>query len=304
MKNNPNWEFEDVNGCLFCGSKRSEVILDRLVRSIPLKFVRCQSCGLIYQSPRLTNQALADYFSSKEFIRDTECNEGKLRDSLGYNDYFAWDESYRKTARLRLDKVDKYIRPPAMLLEIGTATGAFLNEAKKAGFTVSGLDISSTFAQIAREKYDLDIDIGFIEDHPLPEEHFDLICNFGGIACWRDPLRGLQNIKKALKPGGFFVFNYFNCDSLLPRLLGTRHFEYNIASLIIFSDTLIKKFLEKVGLKIVYLEYEKQFANLERIATYFLVDSLKRALETLKLHDLTIPVTAYGTRFAICISTK
>src|SRR5262245_34170407 len=154
-------------------------------------------CELVYQNPRFTRETLARYFSSETFIRDP----ADLDDLIGYSNYLEWDESYRRTAAFRLARITRLHPPPGRLVEIGSATGSFLSEARARGFIVSGLDISSRFAEMARNRHGLDIEIGFVEENQLPQNHFDVICNFGGIACWRDPLAALNNIHQALKIG-------------------------------------------------------------------------------------------------------
>src|SRR5215470_5238250 len=157
------WQFETLARCLVCPSTRFQPVFERVIRAVPLRFVRCAGCGLVFQNPRLTREALAHYFSSSTFIKDSGAGESALREQLGYYDYLAWDESYRRTAHLRLKRLKRFRPPPGLLLEIGTATGSFLDEARGAGFTVRGLDVSATFASMARDRYGLDIEVAFVE---------------------------------------------------------------------------------------------------------------------------------------------
>ena len=174
------WSFERLEACPVCGSAEATKILRRTVQELALEFSRCHNCTLIYQNPRMTRDALASYFSSSTFIYDPEGAEsGEL---LGYPDYFDWDRSYRKTSKLRLARLVKFKQPPGELLEIGTATGSFLNAARSTGFRVRGLDLSSSFARIARKRHSLDIDVGYIEEARLPGSRYDVVCSFGGIA--------------------------------------------------------------------------------------------------------------------------
>jgi SAM-dependent methyltransferase len=219
---------------------------------------------------------------------------------LGYYDYFAWDASYRKTASLRLKHIRKFIPASAKLLEIGTSTGSFLNEARQAGFEVEGLDISAVFASMAAQAYGLTIRTDFIEDAHLPQAYYDVICSFGGIACWRDPLKGLENVRQALKPGGVFVLNHPNVDGILGKMMGARYPEYNHASLTILSNKTMQAFLEKAGFQIVFSQNERQYASLERIVTYLKSDLGNNLVHALRLADVTIPVIAFGTTFSIC----
>jgi Methyltransferase domain len=169
-----DWKFENV-GCPGCLSDAAEPTVRRTVQSLPLEFSRCLDCGLIYQTPRLTRESLSSYFSSETFIQDP--NGDNLDELLGYPDYFDWDKSYAVTAKLRLDRIGRFKRPPGELLEIGTATGSFLAAARSFGFRVRGLDLSSRFAAFARKRHDLNIDVGYVEEFAMPRSHYDVICS-------------------------------------------------------------------------------------------------------------------------------
>jgi SAM-dependent methyltransferase len=242
----------------------------------------------------MTPQSLQEYFSSDLFVNDP----GPVDDLLGYPNYHDWDKSYSRTAHLRLDRIRRF-RPHGELLEIGSATGSFLLAAQANGFAVRGLDLSSSFAAIARKR-GITVDIGAIEDAELPHAQFDLVCNFGGIACWRDPVRALQRIRRSLKPDGIFVFNHFNADNPFARLWRKRHFEFNHASLVIFTDRTMRSLLNGAGFEIVHSETERQYATLSRVIGYFKWTAPLRLLKRLGLSDLAFPVIVPGTKFLIC----
>ena len=285
-----------MGACPVCQHSDAVTIVQRTVQELPLEFSLCRNCGLIYQDPRLTKEALASYFSSDIFIDDPTDNLDEL---LGYPDYSVWDKSYAKTARLRLKRILKFKKPPGELLEIGSATGSFLDAARSLGFSVRGLDLSSAFAAIARRK-GLDVDVDYIEDSSLPASHYDVVCNFGGIACWRDPIRALKNIHRSLRADGVFVLNYFDRDSLPGRILGKHHFEYNHASLIIFSKKTMQRCLNQSGFEVIYSQNERQFATIGRIVGYMKQKAALRALRALRLDEITIPMIVPGTVFSIC----
>lgn len=286
--------------CPLCSSPDRSSHYDKPIQGIRLTFSRCQGCSLVYQDPYPSGEGLRRYFSSSLFIKDDLVTED-LKDTLGYYDYNAWDESYRRTASLRLSVLTRFVAPPAALLEIGTATGSFLNEAAKRGFSVRGLDVSETFARDASRKYGLTIDQGFIEEARLPEEGYDVICAFGGIACWYDPLRALARIRQALKPGGLFMFNFSDVDNPLARLSGQGYPEYNHASMVIYSHRTMRDLLRRSGFEPAYDRTEWQYASLERIVTYWRSNGLWRLVQRLGLGDLTLRVPAIGTRIVCCL---
>jgi len=296
-----DWNFEKVGACPGCFSDAAEVTVRRTVQSLPLEFSRCLDCGLIYQTLRLAREALSSYFSSETFIQDP--NGDNVDELLGYPDYFDWDKSYAVTAKLRLKRIGRFKSPPGELLEIGSATGSFLAAARSFGFRVRGLDLSSRFAAFARKRYDLSVDVGYVEEFAMPRSHYDVICSFGGIACWRDPIQALMNIRGALKPEGIFVMNHFDIDSLPGKILGSHHFEYNHASLVIFSRRTMRQCLAHAGFEQVYSQSERQYASFGRIAGYLKLKAILKALCGIGLENVTIPLIVPGTVFAICRRT-
>src|SRR5712691_12183700 len=66
MELHSDWKFEEVPSCRVCQTGGSTVIYKKHIRSILLQFVKCSGCGLIYQNPRLTREALVKYFSRSE----------------------------------------------------------------------------------------------------------------------------------------------------------------------------------------------------------------------------------------------
>jgi SAM-dependent methyltransferase len=293
-----DWSFERLSGCPVCQGVEASTVVAKKVRGFPLEFARCGSCSLIYQNPRLTRESLANYFSSSLFLQDPEGD--KLHELLGYSDYFNWDRSYRRTAQLRLARLGRFKQPPGVLLEIGTATGSFLQAARSSGFRVRGLDLSTSFAKIARKNHALDIDVDYIEEAELPESYYDVVCNFGGIACWRDPLRALANIHNCLKADGIFVLNHFDVDSVPGRILEHRHFEYNHASLVIYSKKTMERCLKAARFEVLYSQNERQYASLGRIAGYLKQAGALKALRALGLQDAIIRIIVPGTIFVIC----
>jgi SAM-dependent methyltransferase len=299
-----DWKFEEVESCLLCRGTAFTPIFARSIRSVPLRFVKCTACGLVFQTPRFTPDALASYFSSSFFIKDSASSGSTLDELLGYYDYEEWDDSYKRTARPRLGRIQRFKSPPGRLLEIGTATGSFLDEARRAGFDVRGLDVSATFADMARTRYGVDVEVDFIEDTKLPDAHYDVVCSFGGVSCWRDPLRALQNIRGALKRDGIFVLNHPDVDGVLARLYGARYPEFNHASLTIFSNATMRRALEATQFEVIFSENERQYASLGRIVTYLKSPLGVKVSKALGLDRRLIPVIAFGTTFSICVPRR
>ena len=150
---------------------------------------------------------------------------------------------------------------------------------------VRGLDLSSRFAAFAPN--DLEIDVGYVEEFAMQPAYYDVICSFGGIACWRDPIQAFANIREALKPDGIFVMNHFDVDSLPSKILGNQHFEYNHASLVVFSRQTMRRCLAHTGFEQVYSQSERQYASFGRIAAYLKLKAILKALCGIGLENVT-----------------
>src|SRR5207237_609099 len=156
---------------------------------------------------------------------------------------------------------------PMDLLEIGPATGTFLLAAQTEGYTVRGLEVSGTFAAAARAR-GLTIDEGFIETAELPAAAYDVVCSFGGITCWFDPLRGLANVRRMLRPGGVFVFNHMDIDNVVHRAQGKRNWDFQHPCLSLWSRRTMHLALDRAGFEMVFDQSERQIVTVVRLAEY------------------------------------
>jgi SAM-dependent methyltransferase len=106
------------------------------------------------------------------------------------------------------------------ILDLGCGRGRHAINLNKKGYDVTGIDLSKQAIATAREKAQaLELEnIRFeVRDmrNPLPET-FDAIVNlfttFGYFESDEENASVLQSVKKMLKPGGIFVFDYLNAE--------------------------------------------------------------------------------------------
>jgi 2-polyprenyl-3-methyl-5-hydroxy-6-metoxy-1,4-benzoquinol methylase len=124
--------------CALCGHPAGRVIVSDYA---PLLIRSCPQCGHLYTSPRLTDSALASLYNADYFER------GEEGSAFGYADYAEQEKAIRHTARLRIRWIKKLLGTnPAKnrLLEVGSAYGFFLDEARQAGFQIGGVEPAAT----------------------------------------------------------------------------------------------------------------------------------------------------------------
>lgn len=113
------------------------------------------------------------------------------------------------------------LEPGSRILDDGCGTGYFI--ARLAGAQVIGLDLSGGMLQQARKRGSCLIQ-GDSQHLPLPDAQFDLVIARSLLHHLPDPIRGLAEIRRVLKPGGQVVAADTNRSLInaLPRILAYR----------------------------------------------------------------------------------
>jgi len=105
-------------------------------------------------------------------------------------------------------RVAQQVPPGSQVLEVAPGPGYFAIElAKRGGYQVTGLDISHTFVQIARQYateagVDADFRQGNAASMPFETESFDFLLCRAAFKNFSQPVRALEEMYRVLKPGG------------------------------------------------------------------------------------------------------
>ncbi|PJZ68163.1 2-polyprenyl-3-methyl-5-hydroxy-6-metoxy-1,4-benzoquinol methylase [Leptospira perolatii] len=119
--------------------------------------------------------------------------------------YYEDEPQLRELAKRRIKILRKFQEPTnKSLYEIGCASGFFLDEARKEGYSVSGIELSKTEVQFAKKTLSLDVVSGsFLETEFLPDSKFDTVCAFFVVEHFPEAEKAFQKIADLVKPGGF-----------------------------------------------------------------------------------------------------
>lgn len=228
--------------CPLCRAPDATVLCAErdLALGVPGRFPlsRCEGCGLLYQNPRVRRDQLdrmypADY---PPHARDPDLGR-VLRDrSPGVRRVLARRLGYahlgpghvgagdRVRARLRRRRILKTFPPwigAGRLLDVGCATGRFLQQMAAVGWRVSGIELDAEAAAKAR-MVTADVRLGDPADLSLPRASFDLITAFHVVEHLPDPCRAVGNMLEWLSPGGLLVIEVPNVGGWGGALFG-RH---------------------------------------------------------------------------------
>jgi len=198
----------------------------------------CPECRLEFLAPQPDDSVLAGLYGDCYFLGGHGAGPAERRAQMK-----------SATGALYLDALARLVRPEeARLLEIGCGQGEVLVEARKRGFTVSGIEISSHAAGMANSRLqEQAVCVGSLDQAALPAGRFDAILAADVIEHVRDPKAFLDRVHQLLIPGGAVLLVTPSLDSWTRRLLRSRWMEYKIEHLYYFSAASLRLLLEKCG---------------------------------------------------------
>jgi len=203
--------------CNLCGNTNAAPIIydlpDFLLHrnEVSATFVKCVSCGLVYQNPRPTFAEMATHYppdyESYAPEPDAENSSWLLRQAIRYG--------VAKRGRY----VTRY-KHAGRLLDVGCATGIFLQGIRNCGnWEPYGVEINEHVAHIAQE-HGLDVRLGTLEQAGFADGFFDVVTLWDVLEHLHDPAGSLREIYRILKSDGLLVIRVPNASSWDSRLFG------------------------------------------------------------------------------------
>jgi len=165
--------------------------------------------------------------------------------------------------------------PKGRLLDIGTGPGSLLREVHclNPGIELFGLDISDAMLALARKNLSdlvVDIHLGNIQETDYEDDYFDLVTCTGSFYLWDEPVAGLNEIYRILKPGCAAVLfeSYRDFDETIFK----QALEQNLQAEP-FMRRMISPFFLKKQLRMTYtVEETSQIIQQTRFANTFNIE--------------------------------
>ncbi len=242
--------------CPLCACSR----VDFRCRVNGVDLVRCDGCGLVFVQPMPSDEELRrlyqeDYFQSPDHLH------------WGYENYFRQEEEVRRMARYRLQVVRRYL-DGGRLLDSGCATGWFLDEARRQGFAVQGVEVCERAAAWGRERLDLPVFTGTLAEAAFDDATFDGVTLWNVFEHLADPFGELEELGRVLKRNGYLFVTVPNQGSLLARLMDKRWFGYSKARehLYFFDRRTLALALDRAGFDTVHVQRSPYTVSIEFLA--------------------------------------
>jgi 2-polyprenyl-3-methyl-5-hydroxy-6-metoxy-1,4-benzoquinol methylase len=230
----------DVNlPCCICGSEASREFARPDVRrwGQTTEFVlrRCEHCGLVFNSPRLADDALADLYRSNYYIFDRPPDAEAAR----------MVDCYRRTvAHLPAEA-------RGSLLEVGSAKGYMLAILGRLGWRVTGVELSAAAAADARAIFGLEVFTGTLEQfRHADSRRFNVVLAQDVLEHVPDPADFLAGLAASLAPGGWLIVDTPNVGYRHVPSLGARWRGFNPFHIYLFEQHTLRRAVESAGLRV------------------------------------------------------
>ncbi len=237
---------EDILTCQLCGSGERTLSF----AEPPYQVYRCDGCGLVYVTPRLSGEALRAVYGESYWRSDTPKTKG-------YADYAKDAPLYLKTFRRRFRLVRQHVGNGRLrVLDVGCAAGFFLRVCRELGHDAYGVEISPDIAKVAIAALgadrvfvgDLDSALARGDKTVFAPHSFDLVTMWDVVEHVPDPQSLLRTARSLLKPGGRLLIETQNVKSRFAKSLGARwqHYKHE-EHLYHFDPDTARQLLEQSG---------------------------------------------------------
>ena len=273
--------YSSARPCPLCAAGAHETLF---VKS-GFPHVKCSSCGLVYVTPILNEAEYAKLWSAEDSWENVLESAPQIK-------------MQTLEARYSLDIAGLYLEggaPGKRICDVGCGPGTLLQEAKRGGYEVFGIEPNSRCHRFLAEK-----NIAFAGDFfPLKEplgKVFDAVFLLNTLEHLRDPAFVVKEIKQTLKPGGLIYVSVPNIDALVNRVMhagagvfgGHSHLQF-------FNGSTLASLLSGAGFEV--LEYETIITELGVIKNYLSFQDPYFG-DTGEHFDFLTPELIYSNHFA------
>ncbi len=207
-------------------------------------FYKCNLCSLIW-------------LARKEQPKNDQAHY----DTTYYKETFSGRKNTAVAFSNRMPFINRFLKKPGRVLEIGAAAGDFLHLLEQKGNEVSGVELSDRAVLRAKRDYGYEFFHGELRDAKFPDETFDYIVMYHVLEHVPNPQIILKEMHRILKVGGVIIIEVPHPSGvdarmsrkLLKNILDYPHHRYA------FSPKFLKKLMRDSGFIIATLEASPSF---------------------------------------------
>jgi len=197
---------EKIETCEICGNNNFSVYMesfDYFLSKEKFTIVRCEKCGFLFINPRPDIIEISRYYKSKEYISHSNSKKGLINK--------IYHIVRRRNHKNKYKIVQKY-KNNGSILDIGCATGEFLNFFKNCGWNVMGVEPDTDAQNLARTQYSLNV-LSESVLNERPKEKFDVITMWHVLEHVHQLSIKIEQIKNYLVDDGIVIIAVPNAAS-------------------------------------------------------------------------------------------
>ncbi len=215
--------------CIFCNINSDEIVIEEN----GYKGRKCPKCGLIFISPRPSFDEISNmYYLDQSHISAESHISGNFIKRL--------------YAKNNLKIIMNFMKKGSML-EIGAGAGYFLDEARKKGFKVYGIELNGIQTDFITNNLGIPCEKLPLSSSSFGENMFDIIYHCDVLSHFYDPITEFKKINNKLKKNGIVVFETGNFGEMNKKYYKyIERFQYP-DHLFFFSENSLRELLARTG---------------------------------------------------------
>jgi SAM-dependent methyltransferase len=259
-----------------------------------LTFVTCRICNNVYQNPRPDWHSMQEFYTTENFFKATKSDDK----FVGYIDYDAEEITRLKNAEFRLHEIEALYSKGQKLkiLKIACGYGAFIKIALEGGHDAKGIDFSEVMVQGAYDRYGIELINSDILDYDFGSEKFDVILLYGAINNFLEPVKVGSKIFNLLKPGGYYLTNYVEPNSIIEHIQKDKFWLYRPPIISMWPTKAFINAHTALGFEIVRSFKDVQWATIGKLVDYLQIRILMRIIRLLKIDSILLKIPTPGYR--------
>jgi SAM-dependent methyltransferase len=214
----PASRFERV-ACYLCGADDAAPFItaqdDYTGKPGRFRFVRCRRCGLHYQNPRLTIDAIKGFYDD-EYIAHRKKNDWGV-----LSGFFNWAMSRHDRQKDAIVSRFVPLSPRSEVLDVGCAVGTFLQHLR-ACYAVAATGVDFKDLSTSPSLAGVDFRCGLFYEQDFGSKRFDLVTMWHFLEHDYDPMRTLATARDLLRDDGRLIIEVPRLDSMTFRLFARR----------------------------------------------------------------------------------
>jgi len=240
----------DNNRCYLCGSQAYK----EMVQIQGFTYVQCDQCTHVFTTRRYSDESLTRFYQKNQYYSQiTYANKETC--------FYRRDN----VARPKVEFVEKFTNGVCgNWLDVGSGVGDIVSVAKEKGWNATGLEISESSVQFAKEMFDIALLQQPFENYCEQNRHLansiDVISFIGLLEHVVNPIDYLKKAWQMLKMSGLVVMQLPNANSLSSMAQSVfpehvfRHMS-PVEHIMIFTENSLNWALEKTGFEPIAMWY-------------------------------------------------